>query len=41
MRNRSIRREQSKKDWRKGKSKRKNRISFVEFWRKILTDRQN
>lgn len=41
MRNRTIRREEAKKDWRKSKKRNKNRISFTEFWRKRLKKEGN
>lgn len=34
MNKRSIRREEAKIAWRKGKHKRKKKLSFTEFWRK-------
>ena len=36
MRNRSIRRNEAKKEWREEKRLNKTKLSFVEFWRKKL-----
>ena len=41
MRNRTIRRDKAKKDWRIAKKKNKNRISFTKFWRKKLKKEGN
>ena len=41
MRNRTIRREKVKEDYRKAKKRNKKRISFTEFWRKRLKKEGN